>query len=244
MKRNRMGIWLAAGVLGMVLAGCESGSLPLGGVYDLSEYLFPKQAGTVVYQLFTSEKPKDESSFTDETYQDDVQYAIDRDGTSVTVSNKAGTGDVTRYTIAADQITVEETDENLSYHLDRSISNATDFVVETTLRETQEAAGSSKLTYECNATEHVENMKIDPNPKTYEDILKILCVRRNTVYATVGGKQFQTIVETREEKYAAKGVGVIQSKQTTCEYTKVDSNTQADDGCTRKTYKIWTFVAE
>ncbi len=144
----------------MVLAGRESGSIPLGGVYDLSEYLFPKQTGTVVYQLFASEKPKDESSFSDETHQDDVQYAIDREGTSVTVSNKAGTGDVARYTIA------------------------------------------------------------------------------------VGGKQFQTVVETREEKYAAKDVRVIQSEQTTCEYTKVDSNTQADGGCTRKTCKIWTFVAE
>ncbi len=244
MKRNQIGIWLSGGVLGLALAGCESGSLPLGGVYDLSEYLFPKQAGTVVYQMFTSEKPKDESSFTDETYQDDMQYGVDRNGASVAITDKANTGDVTRYAIATERIAVEETAENLSYHLDRSVNAATNFVQEATLRETQEAAGSSRLTYECNATEHVATMKIDPNPKTYKDILKILCVRRNTVYATVGGKQFQTIVETKEEKYAAKDVGIIQSEQTTCEYTKVDTNAQADDGCTRKTYKIWTFVAE
>ena len=244
MKRNRIGIWLSGGVLGMALVGCESGSLPLGGVYDLADYLFPRQAGTVVYQMFVSEKPKDASSFTDEMYQDDVQYAIDRNETSVTVTGKAGIGDVTRYAIDADQIAIEETDENLSYHLDRSVSTVTNYVEEAILRETHEAAGNSKLTYECNATEHVATMKIDPNPKTYKDILKILCVRRNTVYATVGGKQFQTIVETKEEKYTAKDVGIIQSEQTTCEYTKVDTSAQADDGCTRKTYKIWTFVAE
>jgi len=244
MKRNRIGFGLLGGILGMVLVGCEGGSAPLGGTYDLAEYLFPKQAGTVVYQMFTSEKPKDKSSFTDETYQNDVQYAIDRNGSAVTVTAKVDTGDVIHYTIDAERIAVEETDENLSYHLDRSVSTATNYVEEAILHKTQEAAGSSKLTYECNVTEHVTTMKIDPNPKTYKDIIKILCTRRNTIYATVGGKEFQTIVETTEEKYAAKDVGIIQLEQTTCEYTKVDTNAQDDDGCTRETYKIWAFVAE
>jgi hypothetical protein len=87
-------------------------------------------------------------------------------------------------------------------------------------------------------------MQIEPNPKTYKDILEIHCVRQHIVYATVDGKNFESIEEESEENFYAKNQGMIQSTLNRCEYTQVDNHPSQDNGCTQKIYKIWAFVAD
>ena len=244
MKWNQIGGWLAVGAVGLVMFGCEGTPLSPLGTFDLTEYLFPKKSGTLVYQVYTSDKEKDASTFTEEAYQEDAQYAVERNGSVVTVADKGDLVHTMTYAIGSRAIAVEERDENLSYHFDRSAHSVTNFVQEGVLRETKEDAGTSRITYECNASNGGETMTIDPNPKIYKDILKIVCVRRDTIYATVGGKRFQTVVETTQERFAAKEEGVIQSEETTCNYTQVDDSVETEGSCARKTYKIWAFVEE
>jgi hypothetical protein len=135
---------------------------------------------------------------------------------------------------------VEEKEEALTYHFDRTVNSANNFVEEAVIKE----AGRSTITYECNATGHTDTMQIEPNPKVYEDILAIQCVRRHTIYATVDGKNFENVEEVSEENFYAKDQGMIQSTVNQCEYTRVDNNAPQDDGCTQKVYKIWAFVAD
>jgi len=246
MSHNKLGAWLLGGMLGLVIfQGCEDiVPTPTKKTYDLAAYLFPEASGTMVYQLFKSQKPNSEGNFTAPEYQQDIQYAIERNTSYVMEANKVNTDDNTSYSIQADQIAVMEYAEGLSYHFDRNISLADKFVREPIIRKTTTESGNTELTYECNATEHSDTMQISPSPKIYQDILKISCLRRYTRYVILEGKHFANVEETQEENYAAKGAGIIQSEKTKCEYTQVDSHQQEDYGCTRKTYKIWVFVSK
>jgi len=247
MVHNALGRYLWGGMLALLaLTGCEE-NIPadtLGGNYDLADYLYPKDSGTIVYQLFTSEKPKDQDRYSEETYQNDLQYDVIVDNKRIAITNRADADEKTDYIVKGDELAVYEHKGGITYHEKRMVSNTENFIRESVIRRTSEESGESTMTYECNATGHLERMAIDPNPKEYKDILHILCVRRNTIHADVGGKHFETVVETHEEKYAALDTGIIQSEETTCEYTSVDGSRQADDGCIKRIYKIWAFVPE
>jgi len=233
-------------VLLLVLAGCQENIVTggLGGTYDLSEYLYPQKAGTLVYQRFEAEKAKDQGSYTEEVYQGDVQYDVTVETKRIAITSKTDADEKTDYIVKGDELAVYEHKEGITYHEKRMINNTKNFIRESIIRRTSEEAGESTLTYECNVTGHTETMTIAPNPKSYKDILHILCLRRHTIYANVGGKRFETVVETREDKYAALDTGIIQSEESTCEYTKVDENRQADDGCKKRIDKIWAFVSD
>jgi hypothetical protein len=228
----------------LVMQGCSSGGVSLGGTYDLSDYLFPQKGGTLVYQLFTAQKPKGESSFTEEEYKEDVQYGVVQNGETTTITNKANEKDSKAYSVESNRIAVAEQEEDLSYHFARTVDQVENFVEEAVIKTTREDAGESKITYECNATTHEESMKVEPNPKEYMDILRTECIKKHIITARVGGKNFETIVAKTQENFYAKDEGMIQSTVTECEYTKVDDHQQPDDGCTRKIYKIWAFVAD
>ena len=249
MGRKGMGRYMMGSALVLLmLAGCEENitkaAHDLGGTYDLSEYLYPKESGTIVYQLFTAEKAKDQNSYSTETYQNDTQYDVTVDGKRASITNKADADDRVTYLANGDKLAVSEHMEGISYHEKRMVNTMDNFILESVIRSTSSEAGDSTLTYECNATGHLDAMRIDPNPKEYKDILHILCLRRHTIYANVGGKRFETVVETHEDKYAALDTGLIKTEETTCEYTKVDESRQADDGCKKRIYKIWTFVSD
>ena len=242
MIRNRIGALSVMGIVSLVLSGCETDTNSLGNNFDLADYLFPSKSGTLVYQVYRSEKPENENSFTDETYQNEVRYTVKRGNKLVVITNAGMPSDSIDYMIETESIAIDEKESHLNYHFDRNVSSTDNFVQERIVKNTVESSGKTTITYECNVTEHIDSVKIDPSPKKYKDILKLICVRRKMIHATVGGKLFQTIEETQEEKQLAKGIGMINSKVTTCEYTAVDDHKQEEDGCTRNNYKIWTFV--
>jgi hypothetical protein len=243
-KTHKVG-WFVGGMIGIFFfQGCDSVPVSLGGSYDLTEYLFPRQSGTLVYKLYEAKKIKGESSFTQSEYKEDVQYTLVNDGTKRTLTNRNDAKYTKIYTIEANQMSVEESDENLTYHLDRTVNSSINMVQEKTVKKWQENCGDISITYECNATGHLPNMIVEPNPKQYVDILKIECLRKHTFHAIVGGKKFETIVEDNEENFYAKDQGMIQSTVTQCEYTGVDDVQTSEDGCTQNIYKRSTFVPD
>jgi hypothetical protein len=228
----------------IVMQGCDSTIVSLGGSYDLADYLFPGQSGTLLYKLHTAQKEKGESSFTKPEYKEDVQYSVLYDGTKVTLTNRADDHRSNIYVLESNRIAVEEKEENLTYHLDRTASTNTNQVQETTIKQWSERNGDVQITYDCNVTKHLESMTVDPDPKTYTDILKMECLKQRTIYAKVGNKKFETVIEMNEENFYAKDQGMIQSTVTECEYTRVDDVQTSEDGCTREIYKIWAFLAD
>ncbi len=245
MQQKRTIIWILTSLIGAVLmSGCNTGITPLGGRYDLAEYLFPGEAGTLVYKVYTAQKAKGESSYTQPEYQEDAQMTVAKTGNTTAVTDKSDAHKSNDYTVDSDRITVMEHDTNLTYHFDRTVSSVQNFVQEATIKAWQEAHGDVTITYECNATEHQESMVIDPDPKKYTDILKIECVRKRITSATVGTTHFETVVEDAEEQYYTQGGGMIQSTINTCQYTQVDGVQESEEGCTQRTYKIWAFVTD
>ncbi len=242
MTRSRIGTFSVIGMVSLVLSGCETDTNSLGSNFDLADYLFPSRSGTLVYHLYRSEKPENENTFSDETYQNEVRYTVKRGNKLVVITNAGLPSDSIDLMIESDSIAIDEKESRLNYHFDRNVSSTDNFVQESIVKNTVESAGKTTITYECNVTEHIDSVQIEPSPKQYKDILKLMCVRRKTIHAAVGGKLFQTIKETQEEKQLARGIGMINSKVTTCEYTAVDSHEQEEGGCTRNIYKIWTFV--
>jgi hypothetical protein len=188
MRYNRKSI-SAMGVVAslLLMQGCSMGGGSLGGTYDLSDYLFPQKSGTLVYQLFTAQKPKGESSFTEEEYREDVQYGVVQNGETTTITNKANEKDSKAYSVESNRIAVAEQEEDLSYHFARTVDQVENFVEEAVIKTTQEDAGESKITYECNATTHEESMKVDPNPKEYMDFVRPECNMTIIISARVGG---------------------------------------------------------
>jgi len=87
-------------------------------------------------------------------------------------------------------------------------------------------------------------MSVDPDPRTYTDVLRMYCLKKNTISAQVGDKMFETVVEKQEETFYAKDQGMIQSTITACEYTRVDGVETSEGGCTQTLDKIWAFVSE
>jgi len=244
--RTRQSVQLMiAGMAGMIiLQGCNSTVATLGASYDLSDYLFPGQSATLLYKLHTAQKPKGESSFTKPEYKQDVQYSVSKDGTKITLVNKADAQKTTVYTVESNRIAVEENDENLTYHLDRTVSTRTNLVQEKTVKKWQEENGDVRISYDCNVTGHLESMTVDPDPKVYTDILQMACLKKRTIYANVGSKKFETVVEEKEENFYAKDQGMIQSTLTKCEYTRVDDVQTSEDGCTKDIYKIWALLVD
>jgi len=242
---HRTILWFA-GIAGAVLmqgcAGTSGGSL--GGSYDLSDYLFPDRSGTLLYKHYVAEQPKGTGSFGKEEYQDDVQYAVIHEGTKITVTGRENRDAIRVYTIGSSTITVEEKEADLVYHLDRTADKVENLIHESTIKQWREDNGDVAITYECNVTDHLESMNIEPDPKQYTDVLKMACLRQRTISATVGDKRFETVVETNEENYYAKDQGMIQSTATRCEFTRVDKVETSEDGCTKDIFKIWAFVAD
>ncbi len=242
MSHNKLKTWLLGGIAGLVIfQGC-SGLDTVGNnqTYDLADYLTPETSGIIVYAVYTSQKNKGEGNFSTPEYQGETQYTIERNASNIVETSSESSK---HYAVLVDTIAVKDITRDLDYHFDRNVSMMHNFVQESVLRQQVEASGNSTLTYECNATAYLSQMSVEPYPKEYHDVLRVTCVRRHTVYATVDGKRFESIEETREENYLAKSTGLIQSKATTCAYARVDENRQEDDNCERKTYKMVTFVS-
>ena len=237
-----MGTVFMAAVASLVLLGCETDTNSLGANYDVSRYLFPSKSGSFVYRWYRAEKPEGESSFTDEAYQQEVKYTV-RHGDKLTVITNADKSDESiDYMVEPERITVVEKEGNLTYHYDRNISTTDNFVQEAVIKKTVEAAGDTNVTYQCSAVGHIDSIRIESSQKEYNDILNLVCLRRETVRATVGGKRFHTLKKTTEEKQIAKGIGMIASKITTCNYAAIDDHALEQKDCVRDTYSIVTYV--
>jgi len=242
--RQKTVLWFA-GIAGTILMqGCAGTSgRSLGGSYDLANYLFLDQNGTFLYKHYVAEKPKGSGRFGEEEYQNDAQYAVVHEDRRITVTDRENS-DKRIYTVDSSTITVEEQEEDLTYHLDRTTDKVGNLIHENTIKQWHEDNGDVAITYECNVTEHLKSMRIEPDPKEYTDVLKMVCLRQQTISATVGDKRFETVVETNEENYYAKDLGMIQSTATRCEFTRVDDVETSEDGCAKDIFKIWAFLAD
>jgi len=137
-----------AGIFGIMLSGCNSASGSLGDNYDLASYLFPSTSGTYVYKEYTAQKPEGENHFTEPEYTTDLQYQAEYQEGAWRFVDKADTRKTTLYTITSDQITVEEEDENLTYHLRRTTDRIANLVEEDIVKTWTETNGKVTITYE------------------------------------------------------------------------------------------------
>ena len=231
-------------ILGFSLSAI-TGCGPAGGPhaeYDLVDYLFPEQSGTLVYRRYVSQKPEGSNAFSEPKYLQDSHQKVRRNGPVITVmvdgeSNRT-------YSVSDSSIAVEECNATLHYHLKRKVAAHDNFVKESVIMETKESGNTSRITYACEMTDVAPSMKIESNPKTYEHIVHIRCVQDRKVSVKINGTQIATVTERVEENDYAKGVGLIRSERTWCDKVVIDNGHQTDAGCTRTLDRIVTFVAE
>jgi len=243
LKKRFMATWIFLGLSFVAITGCSPGGGPLSGKqYDLADYLFPERSGILVYRRFTSEKPEDVKHFSEPEYQKDVQHKVVRNRNAI----KVQIGDeVNRtYTLSDKTIDVEESKNDLSYRFQRHASAHTNFVKESVIKESEEIGSSSRITYECNITGFKSTMTVKSNPQTYDDVLHIVCVRKQSVSTILDGKKITSLTERREENDYAKNVGLIRAEETWCDEVVIDDEHRSEAGCTRILDRIVTFIGE
>ena len=261
MQHKTVGMWILSVAVGATLVGCggvdedqSNNKVDTGKksgqpaqtkkTYDLAEYLFPEQNGTLVYKNFIANRDEGEDSFTDDTSDGVAQYDFTRNGSKLTIANNSEASDIVVYKLDDEQIEVTEiNNSNLKYHLYRNTIDGKNYIQESPLRKIDNDVNYLNLTYTCQIDKYLKAMKVGGG--NYTDILKILCSREKTTRATLDGDTLQKMTKIQEEKYASRNKGIIKEIDATCTLTKYNNEVEWEEkGCKRKTSELVTFVGK
>ncbi len=198
--------------------------------YDLSEYTLATQSQTNMYVVKTFTNDKGKKSYQespDETAYPIVRYDVN--GSIVKEYDINGDLDTTN-TILSDRISIDNGSSTMARFADKG-----DYVSKVSFTDNNGVT----IKVACKINKQLASKEV--SPKTYEDVLEMVCAMEGAQTTTLGGKAASVNLEGSLITYFAKGNGAISSIMEGCTKTKV-GDTVVLQSCEKETEEITNII--